>query len=164
MIEFISEGSNLKEHLRRFEVGGAYENIPKNSWLVVDFRSIDKKVRNPKENTLYVLYKSDFSGATVTGIPLKHDAKIVWKPVLKTSVSSLRLGLESTESTKKRTESTKKRRLSQDSSVLEKSDASTSKKRKLSHAAPKNHCGMRTKKGTKCKNFVTAGKRCHLHK
>jgi len=72
MVELTSEGSDLGMHVNRFEKGGEYENIPRKDWLVVDFRSSEKKIRGLKEHILYVCYEKDFSCAHVTGLPLQQ--------------------------------------------------------------------------------------------
>jgi len=45
MIEFISEGSDLKNHADRFKKKGAYSKIPRNSYLIVDFRASTKEIK-----------------------------------------------------------------------------------------------------------------------
>jgi len=65
MVEFLVEGSKLKEHLDRFAPQGRYSSIPRKQWLVVDFRV---KVNLPSEladHCMYVRVAADFQSATI---------------------------------------------------------------------------------------------------
>jgi len=75
MLEFVSEGSDLAGHLNRFKKNGEYMFIPRKSWLIVDFRSIQKDIRIKDKNILFVSYADDFSVLTVSGKPLQAAIK-----------------------------------------------------------------------------------------
>jgi len=64
-IELTREGSKLTEHIERFGDGGEYYEIPNKDWVVLDFRSSVPRNHYLKDKVWYVVYKSDFSGATV---------------------------------------------------------------------------------------------------
>ena len=59
-VELLREGSQMKEHAKRFVRGGQYEEIPLQEWAIVDFRHHSKAVRELRSNFWYVLYSEDY--------------------------------------------------------------------------------------------------------
>jgi len=61
LIEFVREGSNLQEHLSRFDIGGRYRPLmvkPNQIWAVVDFRISSPEFSHP--NLFSVVHSQDF--------------------------------------------------------------------------------------------------------
>jgi len=120
MLEFISEGSNIQEHINRFEDNGIYQHIPRKSWLIVDFRSNSKQIRKFPEGVLFVSYNDDFSSVTVTGTPLsKTIQQDTWTTQLLSSESPITtlatLASQNSYSTTTTTNKKKKKRNEEDS-------------------------------------------------
>lgn len=81
LIEIIREGDRMAKHHKRFSPGGLYSAIPKKDYAVIDFRQESKAVVKYYNNFWYVLYKPDYSGATVrrciNGRVVSQDIKFV---------------------------------------------------------------------------------------
>eukprot|EP01123_Difflugia_compressa_P010944 TRINITY_DN4145_c0_g1_i1.p1 TRINITY_DN4145_c0_g1~~TRINITY_DN4145_c0_g1_i1.p1 ORF type:complete len:566 (+),score=42.11 TRINITY_DN4145_c0_g1_i1:653-2350(+) len=62
-IELMREGDELGEHCLRWT--GLYATIPMNNYALLDFRIHSKTPRGLRKNVWYILYREDYSGATV---------------------------------------------------------------------------------------------------
>jgi hypothetical protein len=74
-VELLREGSQIKEHAKRFVRGGQYEEIPLQEWAIVDFRHHSKAVRELRSNFWYVLYSEDYKEAIIKR--LDHDDQTI---------------------------------------------------------------------------------------
>jgi len=85
MVEFVAEGNDLQEHLDRFDNNGRYGNIPRNDWLVVDFRVKVGRPKSFKPRVLYLLCDSDLRGATACGVMMAVQRVEFQKELIKTA-------------------------------------------------------------------------------
>lgn len=61
MIEFVSEGNNVEEHINRFSPTGKYSHLPRSDWLVVYFTTMMPSLKEwtKNERLLQVFYSID---------------------------------------------------------------------------------------------------------
>lgn len=85
MIEFVAEGNDLQEHLNRFGANGRYDNIPRNDWLVVDFRVKVGRPKLFKPSVLYFLCDADLRGGTACGQMMAEQRVVFQKELIKTA-------------------------------------------------------------------------------
>lgn len=64
-VEILREGSNMKEHAKRFEQGGKYREMidrgDVKEWVLLDFRCKHKKVCARYEHMYHIVFNNDFS-------------------------------------------------------------------------------------------------------
>jgi len=65
MIEFLVEGRGLAEHIDRFATTGRYSTIPRNDWLIVDFRVNVGVPTVCRDRCMYVMMAADYSSARI---------------------------------------------------------------------------------------------------
>jgi hypothetical protein len=78
-IELLRDGSNLREHEKRFELGGKYYSLPMGSYAVLDFRRQGTAAFKPRRlnpDTYVVLFSADYGQATL------HHAGQEWQMTL----------------------------------------------------------------------------------
>jgi hypothetical protein len=89
MVEFVAEGSDLKGHLDRFDTNGRYRNIPRNDWLIVDFRVKVGPPKKFKPRVLYLLCDDDRRAATACGDMIDSEVRVVFRKELIRTLSDL---------------------------------------------------------------------------
>ena len=79
-LEFLKNGSDLREHERRFEPGGKYHDLPHTSFAVIDFRtpmSPRPRARPGQHATHFVLFGDGYKTASMIKA---HDMTLIWGP------------------------------------------------------------------------------------
>jgi len=84
-LELLRDGSDLREHERRFEPGGKYHKVPIAAYAGLDFRSQEAApVAQPPPqlvpSSYHIIFNSDYSGATVLGGPSVEQVALKLSP------------------------------------------------------------------------------------
>ena len=79
-LEFVRNGSDLREHERRFELGGKYYNLPHSEFTLIDFRTPGAprpNVRLGQVATHFVVFEAGYKAASMFNA---NDMSLVWGP------------------------------------------------------------------------------------